>query len=170
MVSPMRRTSITIPSLFLLSAFAGAASPRTAEARGVGLGVAAGVAVPDGGDVDFDAAFNWGFFVDIPLISTFHITPSTLLYNFNGVDATDVSLNFKFMIPLGLMELFVGVMAGLTSSAVLDPHAGVLAGASINLLANVDIFAQANYKFVLRDDDTTVRDLQIYAGPLFRFY
>ena len=50
-------------------------------------------------------------------------------------------------------------------------HAGILAGISINLFPNLDIFAQANYKFIIRDDNVggNVRDLQVYAGPLFKF-
>lgn len=151
------------------------ATPSFAQARGVGLGVGAGIAVPDSGNVDFDPAFNWGFFVDIPLISTFHITPSTLIYELapEGVEAsryvTDVSLNFKFIIPLGPIEPFAGVTAGLTAAGEIYPHAGLLAGVSINLVSNLDLFVQANYKLVIVDENN-VRDLQIYAGPLFRFY
>src|SRR4051812_12951427 len=80
-------------------------APARADSRTVGLGVAAGVAVPNG-KPDFAASMNWGFFVDIPLLNTFHITPSTMLYKLRdstgaGSSATDVSLNFKFVIPLG---------------------------------------------------------------------
>ena len=151
------------------------AGAARADNRTVGLGVAAGVAVPNG-KPDFSASLNWGFYVDIPLLSTFHITPSTLLYKLRdssgaGSSATDVSLNFKFVIPLGPIGIFAGVTAGLTSTQSIDPHAGVLAGLSIGLLPNLDVFAQANYKFIIRDDNAggNVRDLQIYAGPLFHF-
>ncbi len=145
------------------------------DPHGVGLGVAAGVAVPNG-TPDFQAALNWGFFVDIPILNSFHITPSTLLYQLrdqNGVGsrATDVSLNFKFTVPLGRIDVFAGVTAGLTSTESIDPHAGVLAGLTVHLLPNLGVFAQVNYKYIIRDDNVggNVRDLQLYAGPLFRF-
>lgn len=147
-----------------------------AQSRGVGLGVGAGVAIPDDkSEVRFDPALNWGFFVDIPLISTFHITPSTLVYQLDrkgadrSIHATDVSLNFKFMIPLGPLEPFFGVTAGLTTAEALNPHVGALAGLSIHLLPNIDLFAQVNYKLLIVDQ-ANIRDLNVYAGPLFRFY
>ena len=46
-------------------------------------------------------SFAYGFYVDIPLISTFHITPSSELYKFADQNATDFDLAFKFIIPLG---------------------------------------------------------------------
>src|SRR5688572_568718 len=90
--------------VFAAVALCAAASPALADQqkRGVGLGIGAGVALPTIKDVSVDAAFSWGFYTDIPLISTFHITPSTIVYRIDpeaggGVSATDVSLNFKFM-------------------------------------------------------------------------
>ncbi|MBK8011436.1 MAG: hypothetical protein IPK13_08800 [Deltaproteobacteria bacterium] len=150
------------------------ASDAEAAPSGVGLGAAAGVAIPDG-DLDYKATFSWGFFVDIPLISTFHITPSTLVYDLKpsgsevSVSATDVSLSFKFMIPLGPIDPFVGVLAGLTSAQDLEPHVGLLAGTTVRLLPNIDAYLQANYRLILRDEGGNVRDLMIHAGPLFRF-
>lgn len=147
------------------------AAPQKAEAqRGVAMGVAAGLAIPDG-KVDLDPSFNWGFFVDIPLISTFHITPSTIVRQIGEVYNTDVSLNFKFMVPLGVVEPFGGIIAGLTAATDIHPHVGLAAGLNLNLIANLGAFVQVNYKLVLYDDPVgNVRDLQIYAGPLFKFY
>jgi hypothetical protein len=178
----MRRILALTFSALLGSAVATVALPETAAhaqtAHGVALGAGAGVAVPNG-TPDFKAAFNWGFFVDIPLIYTFHITPSALLYRLKATDtagttlystwATDISLNFKFVVPLGFLQLFGGVLAGLTARQSIDPHVGALAGLSINLISNIDIFAQANYRIILPSDGGTIRDLQVYAGPLFRF-
>jgi hypothetical protein len=167
----------------LIAALSLSAAPAFAQARGVGLGAAAGVAIPDG-KISFDPAFNWGFFVDIPLISTFHITPSTLIYNLNVKDSdvtayvTDISLNFKFMVPLGFVEPFAGVTGGLTVATEIFPHVGLVAGASFRVIANLDLYIQANYKLVLDYRTNTIdanassenlRDLQIYVGPLFRF-
>jgi hypothetical protein len=83
--------------------------------------------------------------------------------------ATDVSLNFKFMVPIGPIEIFAGVIAGLTARQGIDPHMGALAGLSLNVISNLDVFLQANYKFILQSDNGTVRDLSVFAGPLFRF-
>lgn len=171
----MKRISLTLGTLLLASLLS---SGALAQSRGVGLGVAAGVALPDASNISLKTAFNWGFFVDIPLLYTFHITPSTLVYNLKpegstaSGSATDVSLNFKFIVPLGFLDLFGGILAGLTSSASgLDPHVGVLGGAGIHLVSNLDLFAQLNYKLLLRDSTAggNIRDLQIFAGPLFRF-
>lgn len=162
-----------LTSLAFLSAVALTAGPAEAVPRGVGLGLGLGAALPHDGH-GFDPALSWGFYVDIPLISTFHITPSTLVYTLkrpgqDGISATDVSLNFKFMVPLGPLELFAGLTAGLTSTQDLDPHVGGLAGAQFRVLPNVDVFAQANYRVILIGD-RNIRDLMIYAGPIFRFY
>lgn len=149
------------------------ALPRTAEAqRGVALGVGAGLDVPDGREgIDFDLGYNWGFFVDIPLISTFHITPSTLVRKINGVYDTDVGLAFKFVVPLGVIEPYGAVLAGLTAGGGhLNPHLGLAGGANFWLIANLGVFAQLNYKLILYDDPVgNVRDLQIYVGPVFQF-
>jgi hypothetical protein len=154
------------------------ATPAIAQAqRGVALGVGAGIAVPDSAEINFDPSFNWGFFVDIPLISTFHITPSTIVRKLDPAGAvsagynTDVSLNFKFVVPLGVIEPFGAVIAGLTATNEIYPHVGLAAGANFNLLANLGAFVQVNYKLVLYDEPIgNVRDLQIYAGPMFKFY
>lgn len=168
-----RSLSLALPALALGLL---AATPAEANPRGVGLGAAAGVALPDG-KIGFDPTFNWGFFVDIPLIYTFHITPSTLVYKLTPKDSdagawtTDVSLNFKFIVPIGPLSLFGGVLAGVTAAQDLEPHVGLLGGGSFNLVSNVDLFVQVNYKLQIRDDDQVgnIRDLQIYVGPLFRF-
>jgi hypothetical protein len=171
----MRRTGFAIYAALLASMLPVPAFAQFSQARGVGLGVAAGVSVPNG-TPDFQSSLNWGFYVDIPLLYTFHITPSTMLYKLRdsagvGSSATDVSVNFKFIVPLGPVAPFFGVTAGLTSTLSIDPHAGILAGVALRALPNVDLFGQVNYKVILRDGNAggNVRDLQISAGPLFKF-
>ena len=143
-----------------------------AEARrGVGLGVGAGIAVPTA-DTPFELAPAWGFYTDIPLLNTFHITPSALVYNLNPEgggeqSATDISLNFKFMVPLPRLDLFAGVTAGVTSTNTLTPHMGGLIGVSMHVVSNIDAFVNVNYKYVAQEQ--IVHDIQIFAGPLFRF-
>ncbi|MBI2374563.1 MAG: hypothetical protein HYV07_11260 [Deltaproteobacteria bacterium] len=153
-------------------------APKDARAAdSVGLGVGIGLAVPDSDltNVSLSPALGWGFYTDIPLLSTFHITPSTIVYRLDpkdgsGVSATDVSLNFKFIVPLGPLDIFAGVTTGVTSATELSPHLGALAGASLNLIKNLDAFINMNYRITIRDDQAgNVRSFQIYVGPLFRF-
>lgn len=174
----MSRSLLLVPALAAFFCMA----PGQAEAkRSVGLGVGAGVAIPSIEGISIDPAVAWGFYTDIPLLSSFHITPSTLVYRIDpeaggGNSATDVSLNFKFVVPIGPLDLFAGVTAGVTSANRLDPHVGGLAGFSLNIVSNLDVFVNAGYKVILRgkDDATNVElpnvgDLQIFAGPLIRF-
>jgi hypothetical protein len=161
-----------------LSLLALAFAPALAEAnpRSVGLGAAAGIALPHSGDVGYKPTLAWGFFVDIPLISTFSITPSAIVYgvhpDIEGVESgdpyTDISLSFKFVIPLDPVGIFLGLTAGLTTSTDLDVHVGGLAGVSIQIVANFEIFVQANYR-VLIEEGNNRHTLHAFAGPLFRF-
>lgn len=158
-------------SSVLITTFA--AAPAHAN-RPVGLGVAVGASLPNGpGELKIDPALAWGFFVDIPLISSFHITPSTVVYRLDSASgskqsATDVSLNFKFMIPLGPLEPFVGLTGGVTSAQALNAHVGGLVGASLNLISNLDVFAQLNYRLTIQDGGN-IASWYVFAGPLFRF-
>jgi hypothetical protein len=157
----------------LLIALAATALPAAAQPS-VGLGVAAGVALPDGHTADIASSdwkpgFDWGFYVDIPLIATFHITPSSELYKLGGNNATDMSLAFKFIVPLTGFDAYAGFVPGVT--AVGDstaPHVGVVGGVAFPLVSNLDMFAQAKYK-VLFDRDENIRVLHLNAGILFRF-
>jgi hypothetical protein len=168
MVSGMK---LFVFPLALVSAMA--VAPAASAREAVGLGFGAGVSAASLGDLSLKTAFNWGFYTDIPLLSTFHITPSTMLYNLAtpiGVQAaTDVSLNFKFMIPIGPLDLFAAATVGVTSRDRIDPHVGGLAGASINIISNIDLFVQLGYKIVIADGGN-IKDFQASAGPLFRFY
>ena len=146
----------------------------------VGLGIALGASWPvtssgiKGGLEGI--SFDWGFFVDIPLVSAFHITPSAMLYQLKVKDewrsVTDVDINFKFIVPLGFMSLHAGILAGLTSGAdedanTLTPHGGLLAGAAFNLVSNLEAFVLVNYK-VLFHNLGKVNDLHTYAGLMIR--
>lgn len=157
-----------------------ASAPARADDDGVGLGVAVGASWPvatsaiEGGLEG--VSFDWGFFVDIPLVSAFHISPSAMLYQLKVSDewrsVTDVDLNFKFIVPLGFMSVQAGVSAGLTSGADLDantltPHGGLLGGVTFNLVSNLEAFVLANYK-VLFHDLGKVNDLHTYAGVMIR--
>lgn len=150
------------------------AEPTEAKAATPGLGVAAGVAIPDS-NVDFSTTLSWGFFVDIPLTRSFQITPSTILYHLQssgggrGIPMTDVSLNFKFVVPLSAVELFFGATAGITAGGSdMKPHLGAFGGLSIRVVSNLDAFAQLNYRLVFEDPES-IRNVLLFGGPRFRF-
>jgi len=139
----------------------------------VGLGVAVGAAFPSGGTASIpsggQASLNWGFFVNIPLLYTFHIAPSSELYKLGGQNATDMDLAFKFIIPLARFSLFVGAAPGLTAVAdVACFHAGVLGGAAFNLVSNLDCFVLAKYAWIF-EGSRNMTALHLNAGLQFNF-
>jgi hypothetical protein len=140
----------------------------------VGLGVALGAAFPDGSTADIssdngEASFNWGFYVDIPLLASFHVTPSSELYKLGGDNATDMALTFKFIVPLPRFDLYAGFVPGLTAvGSTTAPHVGVVGGAAFVLVSNLDMFAQAKY-VILFDGSENLRVLHLNTGILFRF-
>src|SRR5688572_11830624 len=87
-------------------------SAALADAKGVGLGVAGGFSysptkLQEGSAEPVGSALAWGFFVDIPLLETFFISPAAMLYELdlgNGSKpVTDIDINFKFIVPIGGM-------------------------------------------------------------------
>jgi hypothetical protein len=161
-----------LTAIATLSLITASSAPALA-ARPVGLGVAAGIAIPTKGELSIDPAFAWGFYTDIPLISSFHVTPSTTIYRIDpstgaGTSVTDISLNFKFMVPLGPLEVFAGLTGGVTSAQDLQPHVGGLIGGALNLISNLDVFLQGNYRLAIADGGN-VGTWHIFAGPLIRF-
>ncbi len=144
------------------------------SATSVGLGLSLGTALPQGStasiaSTDWQPSFNWGFYVNIPLISTFHITPSSELYRFNTQNATDIDLAFKFIVPLGDFNVYAGVAPGLTAvQDVLALHVGAIGGASFRLISNLDAFAQVKYT-VLFEGDRNIHILHLNVGVLFTF-
>jgi len=164
-------------SLFA-SAFIGhRATSHAQSAKGVGLGVAVG-AVSSGTKLEglnesVGTGFSWGFFVDIPLASTFYISPATTLYQLDlGLGkrpATDVALNFKFIVPLSNVKLGAGISAGLTVAEETNmPHVGALGYFSMNLIENLDAFGMVQYKHLIRDVQA-VDDVHAHTGLMFRF-
>ncbi len=167
----MRRPLLLTALLLVLVPGLAQANPRA-----VGLGAAAGVALPHSGDVPYKPTLAWGFFVDIPIISTFTITPSAIVYGvrpkiegFDNEDPyTDISLSFKFVIPIDPVGIFVGVTGGLTTSTDIDVHVGALVGVSVQIVSNFEIFVQANYRMLLEEGNNR-NTLHVFGGPLFRF-
>lgn len=174
-MSSLRQVCLTLTLVFTL--VVGIQGTAQAGAQGVGLGVAAG-AVSSGTELDgleksIGTGFSWGFFVDIPLTPTFYISPATTLYEIDlGIGkrpATDVALNFKFIVPIAAIKLGAGVSAGLTvAEEKYMPHMGALGYLSMNIASNLDGFAMVQYKHLVRDIQA-VDDIHAHAGLMFRF-
>ncbi|OGR15034.1 MAG: hypothetical protein A2341_01220 [Deltaproteobacteria bacterium RIFOXYB12_FULL_58_9] len=150
------------------------AQAQQSPAKGVGLGVAAGVNLYDEEAIDLGTSFAWGFFVDIPLLDTFYITPAAMIYELDMGDLgkasiTDIDLNFKFIVPIGSLRLGVGILAGLTTGlGDYEGHFGGLAYVGWNLVSNLDLFAMLQYKR-LSTGEMTIDNYHGYAGTMFRF-
>ncbi len=166
------RHFIAVAAVLLLAA----ALPAAAQQSGgsVGLGVSVGAALPHGSSAaipgtDWSPSFNWGFYVNIPLIYTFHITPSSELYKLGAQNAANMSIAFKFIVPLSRFDLFAGFEPGLTTVADLTVvHVGALAGLSYRLVSNLDLFAQVKYQFLF-EGDPRIQVLHLNTGLLFNF-
>ena len=162
--------------LFITLAMVIAASPLYSQASGgsVGLGISAGFTFPQGDtsdiqSTDWKAALNWGFYVNIPLISTFHLTPSSELYKFDDQNATDMSIAFKFIVPLSRFDLYAGFVPGLTAiGEVTALHVGLLVGGNFPLVSNLDFFIQGKYKWLFQGGEN-LRVLHANVGVLFNF-
>jgi hypothetical protein len=173
MKAQYRHFPITL-SVLLLLLTAALPAPAQSSADSVGLGVSAGLAFPQGttpdiSSTDWKTSLNWGFYVNIPIISTLHLNPSAELYRFDGANATDISLAFKFIVPLPRFDLYVGLVPGLTAVAdVLPVNLGILAGGSFRLVGNLDLFVQGKYTWVFQGGEN-LRVLHANAGILFLF-
>jgi hypothetical protein len=161
----------------ILAALVGAAFPAMAQVSGnsVGLGLSMGAALASGGtpliplSSNPQMSFNWGFYVNIPLIYTFHITPSSELYQLGLLNATDFDLAFKFIVPLSVVDLYVAAVPGLTAvGQALTPHVGIQAGGSFSLVSNLDAFIQAKYIWLF-EGNSSIGVFHANAGILFNF-
>lgn len=164
------RTSML--AIIVTAALACAAAPAAAQNR-PSLGVSLGGAFPGSPTAnipsDRQASFNWGFYVNLPLLETFNIVPSAELYKFGQANATDFDLAFKFIVPLQRFALFAGISPGLTtvnSAPVI--HIGALGGASFRLAGNLGAFVQAKYNFVI-DGSQNTSVIHLNTGLLFNF-
>jgi len=169
----MRTLAASITCLCLVGLLGGPAAAGS-DKSSVGLGVSLGASFPENaaGEFDFDdwdAAFNWGFYVNIPIIWTFHITPSAELYKLGSMNATDISLAFKFIIPAWVLDLYVGFVPGLTTAGdETMANVGAVGGVAFNLFSNLDLFVEAKYKIMFEGNEN-IRVLHTNAGVLYHF-
>ncbi|MEK7704482.1 MAG: hypothetical protein AAB426_05940 [Myxococcota bacterium] len=177
----MRHLGHVAPVLLVLAS-ALASSSAQATAEGVGLGMAIGA---DYTNADVRLAntstlerqgrtsLAWGFFVDIPLLPTFYISPAAMLYELELNEGTktaitDIDLNFKFIVPLNRLRLGAGITAGLTTGlGDYLGHYGVLGYGALNLVSNIDAFVLVQYKELRHDRD--INNIHAFVGGNFRF-
>ena len=174
----MKKLYITALTMMLVAI----AAPQSAlaGAKGVGIGVAGGLAW-SGDEIETSAGitdkvgsgYTWGFFVDIPLLETFYISPAATVYELNlgnaNQPATDIDMNFKFMIPLDRLDIGIGVTAGMTiAEQKYHGHWGALAYLGYNLVSNIDVFFMSQYKQLVRTGKE-INKLHNFAGLMFRF-
>jgi len=91
------------------------------------------------------------------------------LYKFKDINATDINLAFKFIIPASILDIYIGLAPGLTTYG--DDtlfNVGGIVGVSFNLFSNLDMFVEAKYK-ILIEGDSNVRVLHACAGILYHF-
>jgi hypothetical protein len=174
----MPKTLFFLVTFSLLSLDAPAVFAHT---RDVGLGVAAGLSfspteVQSARSVEatrVGEGFTWGFFVDIPLLETFYLSPAAMLYELdlgNGrKPVTDIDLNFKFIVPLSAARIGTGFNIGLTNSEQeYQAHVGALGYFAWNFLSNLDVFVLVTYKRLFRDPGPDIDNLHTHAGVMFR--
>jgi hypothetical protein len=169
----MTRTSHLVPLALAAILTVLSAGALAAQGRGTSLGLVVGGAFPGPATAQIpsnqDLGFNWGFFVNLPLLDTFHLAPSAELYKFGSSNATDFDFAFKFIVPLSSYSLFLGLAPGLTTvNSLTAPHVGVLGGASFPLVSNLDAFVSAKYVVVF-DKGTNMPVFHLNCGLLFNF-
>ena len=123
----------------------------------------AGLGLFYGAKVDSDVwtdKYSWsqtyGFFVDLPIAATFHITPTASNYWRDGASITDLSANFKFIIPLRRFRPYGGILAGLSTGDMKKSdgtdaedyafHVGANVGTYIKIIANLEAIVEVAYK------------------------
>jgi hypothetical protein len=173
--------------VFILAAVLFATVPALAQVetgaevgnRQVGLGLVAGAAFPFANQEKYKITESWGFYVDIPIISTFHISPATTLYRLNSDNVgnngiTDLSLNFKFVIPLKMWHIYVAALMGISNGKFINDdfiqmHVGGNLGFAYRVISNIDITAMCQYKLIIDGDQGNVNMMQAMGGMQFNF-
>lgn len=142
----------------------------SAQSGPVSLGVGVGAVVPAASeDGTSDVAFAWGFHVNIPIITSLHLSPSSLVYRDGKDYATDTALAFKFIIPLRTWSLYFGVAPGLTAAGPsTSAHVGALGGATVAVVSNISGFAEYKYKVLFRES-ANFGFSHLTAGLVFSF-
>lgn len=170
----MKKLLVILIFILSISLFADRDKYNTDEVK---LGTAVGLAHADYKKIDQSNQIIWGFYVDIPIINTLNITPSAMVYKLDydskNLSATDISLNFKFKVPLRVITLYFETISGLTQAQFSDdsgvaPHVGFGGGVDFNLVSNISFFGEANYRVIIRDEGN-IKNYVVLAGLLWSF-
>jgi len=172
--------------------------------RQVGIGLLGGVAFPLPNLKTYEITESWGLFFDFPIISTFHVAPQTIIYRLkldkdkirelkNGSGrlrnqgkpfanvvkdsaAADLSVNFKFVLPISDWKIFIGFLMGLSMGTFLENdaygiHLGGNAGFSYRFAPNLDVLLHVQYRIIfdLDSDADHVQHIQPMAGFMYSF-
>jgi hypothetical protein len=151
---------------------------QTAHAEAVGLGFGAGVAYSPSSTqklldevrtrVKAGQSVTWGFFVDIPIIKFFTVTPAAAVYQLHMpqgfVPFTDLEMHFKFLIPLAIVKFGAGAILGATTASThIGMHFGGGAYLYGSILPNIQLFLQAKYQRFIRPEGPR-EDLDMIHG------
>jgi|GEM_PF-1191961 len=161
------RTQALLCMVMIAAVLILAPTTASADGKGTSLGVEGGVTwqINDGNSELADISEAYGFFVDLPLTSTFYISPETVFYRYNiisggdsdgdyGSGITDLSLNFKFIVPLGKSKLSFAMRGGATngirseSGFPMTVHFGFSAGYMYNFISNLAFTTKVMWTFM----------------------
>ncbi len=173
---PIKRETTRRPMLFTLAATVAVLLctsffSRQAKADSPGLALFSGFVLPDSRNSsnDDDGSHNFGFFVDLPLVYTFHISPGAELYKVGRSNYTDLVISFKFMIPLKGITFFGALVPGITNSGSdRYGHLGLAAGIELKIISNIAFFGQFKYKETL-SSGSGLRAFHFNGGLIFHF-
>ena len=170
-------------------------------AKMTGLGIYAGIMTPINPSNwrDYKVTESWGFYVNVPIIPHFHIMPQADMYRliYKGkrtneiiksadgttytinrylppkeTGVTDLSLNFKFNLPINRWNLFLAPLMGISNGGFVhnDPihaHVGVGLGLTVNLVSVLDFMIMTQYKFMIDSSQDNVHFFHTVAGFQF---
>ena len=161
---------------------------RSVGGRKVGLGAYGGGNFPVGNRFKYETTEAWGFQVDIPVISVFYITPQAQLYrlvqkkfdpktnrvSYDATGVTDLSTNFKFIVPVNQWRLYFAAVMGLSNGRFdkndpIVPHMGFQFGFGYRVFSNVDFFAQGQYRLLINASEGNLNMIQAIGGFSYSF-
>ena len=163
---PFRSLAVALLLALVLAAPAARASTEPS------LGVFGGLILPDGKvslkNVHWDPGYNWGFLVDLPLLKSFHLAPTAMMYRLGDVHAGDMNLSFRFVIPTRYLSIYLGIAPGVTALVEdLKVNLGGEVGFSARLIGNVAFFFQGRYKEIFGGSGIHV--IHFDTGVMFYF-
>ncbi len=181
-------SALLIASLLLVGSLAWAEDDEdgTASARSVNLAMIAGPSIPLGGKFRMDVSEAWGGYVNIPLISTFHLEPQVTMYRIirpkSGYDrprwvggVTDITNNFKYVVPVPMWHIGFALGVGLThgdfpgTGNTYNVHVGAQFCLGIRMVSVVDFITVTQWRVLIDEGLGNPHFIQPMAGLQFQF-